>query len=61
MLNDSDDKSAAKPPRCPKCAQPMRLVRRTPRFGGLPELFTFECPACGVSHFEASWRWWLSL
>jgi len=41
MLNDSDDKSAAKPPRCPKCAQPMRLVRRTPRFGGLPELFTF--------------------
>jgi hypothetical protein len=34
--------------------QPMRLIRRTARFGALPELFTFECSSCGVSHTEAS-------
>ena len=47
-------KPGPQPPRCPKCAQPMRLIWRTARFGGLPELFTFECTACGVSHTEAS-------
>ena len=36
---------------CPSCTQPMRLVRRTPRFGGLPALTTFECEIrCGLSH-----------
>jgi hypothetical protein len=30
----------------------MRLVRRTPRFGGLSDLYTFECRACGVGHIE---------
>jgi hypothetical protein len=30
----------------------MKLVRRTQRFGGLPDLSTFECPACGMSHTE---------
>src|SRR5262249_50435835 len=54
MLNDPGDKTAPKPPSCPKCAQPMRLIRRTPRFDGLPDLFTFECPICGMSHTEAS-------
>jgi hypothetical protein len=34
---------------CPSCTQPMRLVRRTPRFGGLPELMTFEYESCGLS------------
>jgi hypothetical protein len=24
----------------------------TSRFGDLPELYTFECSACGVSHIE---------
>ena len=47
-------KHAPPSPRCPKCAQPMRLIRRTARFGPLPELFTFECAACGASHTEAS-------
>jgi hypothetical protein len=41
------------PPRCPSCAQPMRLAKRTPRFDGLPDLATFECHACGVWHIEA--------
>jgi hypothetical protein len=35
---------------CPSCTQPMRLVPRTPRLGGLPELMTFECEPCGLSH-----------
>src|SRR6516162_9944343 len=52
MLNDSGDKSIPKPPRCPNCAEPMRLVRKTLRFGGLPELFTFECSTCGMSHTD---------
>jgi hypothetical protein len=52
MFDECANKPAPKPPRCPKCAQVMRLVRRTPRFDGLPELFTFECLACGVFHFE---------
>jgi len=52
MFDECANKPAPKPPRCPKCAQVMRLVRRTQRFDGLPELFTFECLACGVFHFE---------
>jgi uncharacterized protein CbrC (UPF0167 family) len=27
----------------------------TSRFGGLPDLYTFECRACGVSHIEAAY------
>jgi hypothetical protein len=30
----------------------MKLVRRTLRFGGLPELYTFECQARGEWHTE---------
>ena len=30
----------------------MQLIRRTPRFGGLPDLYTFECGACGEWHIE---------
>jgi hypothetical protein len=40
------------PQRCARCAQPMKLIRRTQRFGGLPDLCTFECLACGMSHTE---------
>jgi len=54
VSNEFMEKPAPPPPRCPKCAQPMRLIRRTARFGRLPELFTFECAACGLSHTEAS-------
>jgi hypothetical protein len=32
----------------------LRLARITSRFGDLPDLYTFECPACGVSHIEAA-------
>jgi hypothetical protein len=37
---------------CPSCAQNMRLIRRTQRFGELPDVCTFGCLGCGVSHFE---------
>jgi hypothetical protein len=46
------DKSAPTSPRCPACRQAMRLARVTSRFGDLPDLYTFECQACGVSHIE---------
>ena len=46
------DHSASTPVRCPRCAQPMRLVRRTLRFNSLPNLNTFECQTCEISHIE---------
>jgi hypothetical protein len=30
----------------------MRLARITSRFEDLPDLYTFECRSCGVSHIE---------
>ena len=48
----SANNSALAQQRCPRCAQPMKLIRRTQRFGGLPDLCTFECQACGMSHTE---------
>jgi hypothetical protein len=54
------ERSGPKLPLCPSCAQNMRLIRRTQRFGSLPDVCTFECRGCGVSHFEecapASWQ-----
>ncbi len=44
--------SAPTPPQCPRCAQAMRLVRKTLRFSGLPDLYAFECRTCDVSHIE---------
>jgi uncharacterized Zn finger protein len=35
------------PPACPRCSQPMRLIRVTPKIGPVPELFTFKCVSCG--------------
>jgi hypothetical protein len=32
----------------------MRLARTTARFGKLPDLYIFECRACGVSHIDAA-------
>ena len=46
--------NAPKPPLCSNCAQIMRLARITLRFGVLPDLYTFECRACGVSYIEAA-------
>ena len=46
------DKYAPTLPHRAACAQVMRLARMTSRFGDLPDLYTFECRACGVSHIE---------
>ena len=60
MPTNGSDKPVPAAPRCSRCAQPMHLVRRTPRFGGLPDLHTFECQRCEISHTEeggpARWR-----
>jgi hypothetical protein len=52
MSPERANNSAPKPPRCPSCAQPMRLTRKTVRFNGLPDLCTFECRTCNVSLAE---------
>ena len=55
MCNECASRSAPKPPRpltCFGCARPMKFVRRTLRFGGLPDLITFECRECGEWHTE---------
>jgi len=54
MRYQNTDQFVSKPPRCPSCAQIMRLVRITTRFDDLPDLHVFECRACGVSHVEAA-------
>jgi len=54
MRYERSHKSAPKQPHCPSCAQIMRLARITSRFDDLPELYTFECRACGVSHIESA-------
>jgi len=46
-LDPSKMNAEAKIQRCMSCGQPMKLVRVTPRLGGLPELQTFECRPCG--------------
>jgi uncharacterized Zn finger protein len=40
-------------PCCPSCGAAMRFVRSILRIGGLAELQTFECHACGVLIAEA--------
>jgi hypothetical protein len=45
-------RSGPKLPLCPSCAQNMRLMRRTQRFGTLPDVCTFECRDCGVSYVD---------
>ena len=52
MPYELSDKCAPATPHCPSCAQVMRLARITSRFGDLPDLYTFECRACGVAHIE---------
>jgi hypothetical protein len=43
---------APKRPRCLNCARPMQLSRRTSRYGGLPDLYSFKCVACNEWHVE---------
>ena len=52
MSAERANNSTPKTPRCPSCAQPMRLIRKTVRFNGLPDLCTFECRICNVSLAE---------
>ena len=46
--------SAPNRPRCPDCARPIQLLRRTSRFGGLPDLYSFYCVTCDEWHVEES-------
>ena len=46
MYDNRTNKSAPKPPRCHSCARPMQLLRKTSRFGGLPDLYSFYCVTC---------------
>jgi hypothetical protein len=55
MRNERSIKLALALPLCPSCAQVMRLARTMSRFGDLPELYIFECQACGVSNIEAAY------
>ena len=52
MSAERSNNSTPTLPRCASCAQLMLLIRRTQRFGGLPDLYMFECRACGVSNTE---------
>jgi hypothetical protein len=46
------NRSAIKSSRCVNCARPMQLLRKTSRFGGLPDLYSFYCVACDEWHVE---------
>ena len=52
MRNEHSGKYTPRPSVCPSCAQIMRLARTTLRFGSLPDLYIFECRACGVSRID---------
>jgi hypothetical protein len=54
MRNEYPGKYPPRPPLCPSCAQIMRLARTTSRFGSLPDLYTYECRACGLSYIAAA-------
>jgi hypothetical protein len=51
MPHELSDKCAPSP-HCPACGHVMQLARITSRFADLPDLYTFECRPCGVSHIE---------
>jgi hypothetical protein len=46
------NRSAFKSSRCVNCATPMQLLRKTERFNGLPDLYSFYCVACDEWHVE---------
>jgi len=52
MYDKHTNTIAPKPPRCLGCARPMRLLRRTSRFDGLPDLYSFYCCMCDEWHVE---------
>src|SRR5262249_16985695 len=55
MPYEHSNQCPPKPPLCASCSRTMQLARTTSRFGDLPDLYTFECRACGVSHIEAAY------
>src|SRR6516165_4459915 len=55
MRYERRNEYAPRIPLCPSCAQIMRLARVTSRFGNLPDVYTFECRGCGVTHIEAAY------
>ena len=55
MRNEHFGKHTPRPVLCPSCAKTMRLARTISRFGNLPDLYIFECRACGVSHIETAY------
>jgi hypothetical protein len=52
MDGNYTNKPAPKFSRCTKCARPMQLIRRTTRFNGLPDLYSFYCVTCDEWHVE---------
>jgi hypothetical protein len=52
MTHERSNSCAPQSPRCPNCAQVMRLAGITSRFDDLPDVYMFECRSCGVSHIE---------
>jgi hypothetical protein len=55
MRDERSNRYEPSPPLCPSCAQIMQIARITSRFDDLPDLYTFECRACGLSHIEAAY------
>ena len=55
MRYERSHEHSPKTPLCPSCAQVMRFARITSRFGDLPDVYTFECWGCGVTHIEAAY------
>ena len=47
-----DNNKTPNAPRCINCARPMQLLRKTSRFGGLADLFSFYCVTCDEWHVE---------
>jgi hypothetical protein len=45
-----DNNKTPNAPRCINCARPMQLLRKTSRFGGLADLFSFYCVTCDEWH-----------
>jgi hypothetical protein len=52
MSAERTNNSGAELAGCPSCAQPMRLISKDTTVWQLPDLYTFECRACGVLHTE---------
>ena len=50
---DSMDTESRLPPLWPNCAKPMRFTQLIPAIGGLPELYSYYCEACGELITEA--------